>query len=448
VGDALPCSVEYNTDVFTAATVADVVGYFIALLKAVTSDPQARVSAYPLMSAEKRQQALDTCSGVDRGYSQTKGVHHLVESRARTSPDAVAVSHDPDGAREALTYAELNAYANRIARYLTSRGVAPGDNVALCLPRGVHQIAALLAIVKTGAAYVPLDVEYPLERLRFILGDVGARLLLTSADTRMNLAEFVDVVVLEQHAREIAEQSSDDLDVAFSPDMPLYVIHTSGSTGKPKGVVMPQRALVNLVEWQTRASNAGAGTVTLQFAPLNFDVSNQEIFSTLASGGMLQTVDENVRRENPRFLEFLKRRRVVRMFLPPVALEQLANEAAAKDVALDDLREVIVAGDKLQITDNVRAFFEKYPHARLRNQYGPTESHIVSEHELDGAASGWPLHPPIGKPIDNVQLYVLDENREPVPPKVAGEVYIGGPAVGHTCPGPASEGVNAVVSRT
>src|SRR4030081_1132263 len=108
----------------------------------------------------------------------------------------------------------------------------------------------------------------------------------------MNLAEFVDVVVLEQPTREIPGQSADDLDVAFSPDMPLYVIHTSGSTGKPKGVVMPHRALVNLVEWQMRASSAGAGTVTLQYAPLNFDVSNQEIFSTLASGGTLQTVDE------------------------------------------------------------------------------------------------------------------------------------------------------------
>lgn len=429
VDDKLQCSIEFNTDLFSAATVEEISDYFVALLTAITKDPEASISSYPLMSAKKRQRCLDNCSGTDYGYTETRGCHHLFESQCQDSPDAIAVSHDSGRVSERMTYAELNAYANRIARYLTVRGVQVGDNVGICMPRSVHQIAALLAIVKAGAAYVPLDPEYPLERLRFILNDVSAPLLVSSADTRVGLDESFNVVVLEQDAEEISEQSSANLDTEYSPEMPLYVIHTSGSTGRPKGVVMPHRSIVNLIEWQARASSAKPGSVTLQYASLNFDVASQEIFSTLTSGGCLQLIDENVRRDSLRLWDFLRSRGICRLFLPPVALEQLANVASSKDVALDKLCEVIVAGDKLQVTDNVRNFFEKSPQARLINQYGPTESHVVSAHTLDGPASEWPTHPAIGKPIDNVQLYVLDENLEPTPPKVAGELYIGGVAV-------------------
>lgn len=426
VRDRLQCSVEYNTDLFSKATIEEISGYYAALLNAITKDPEAGVASYPLMSAAKRRHCLDIGRGRDHAWSETRGCHHLFESQCRLSPDAVAVSHGESGR---MTYAELNAHANRIARYLAGRGVRAGDRVAICMPRGVHQIAALLAIVKAGAAYVPLDPEHPRERLRFILGDAAARLVLTSAELRLSLGEPAGAVLLEQEADGIRAQSPDDLDTEYSPEMPLYVIHTSGSTGRPKGVALPHRSIVNLVEWQARASSAGPGAVTLQYAPLNFDVASQEIFSTLTSGGCLRLIDENIRREGPRLLDFLKEQRVCRLFLPPVALEQLAHAASGRNVVLDDLREVIVAGDKLQVTDHVRTFFGKAPRACLVNQYGPTESHVVSAHTLDGPAAEWPAHPPIGKPIDNVQLYVLDENREPVPPKVAGELYIGGVAV-------------------
>ncbi|HEX8735989.1 MAG TPA: amino acid adenylation domain-containing protein [Pyrinomonadaceae bacterium] len=428
-GDTLQCSIEYNTDLFSAATIEDISGYFVKLLHGIVQDPEASISSYELMSAERKQRCLADSSGTDYAYSATKGCHHLFENQCRKTPGAVAVSLASGKASEQMTYAELNAYANRIAHYLTARGVQVGDKVALCLPRNVHQIAALLGIVKAGAAYVPLDQEHPPERLRYILSDVNAPLLITSVETRVKLDEFVETIVLEHAAEEIDKQSSDNPDIAYDPETPLYVLHTSGSTGQPKGVVMPHRSIVNLVEWQARASSVKPGDVTLQYAPLNFDVGSQEIFSTLTSGGCLQLIDESVRRDSPRLLDFLKKQGVSRLFLPPVALEQLANAAKSKDVKLEKLREVIVAGDKLQVTDNVRSFFEKLPEARLINQYGPTESHVVSAHTLEGAASEWAINPSIGKPIDNVQLYILDENLEPKPPKVAGELYIGGVAV-------------------
>ncbi len=429
VRDKLQCSIEFNTDLFSAATIEAIGGYFVALLGAITQDPNGRLSSYPLMSAAQRQRCLEMSRGPDRGISENVGCHRLFERQCQRSPHAIAVSHVSDEGTETMTYAQLNAYANRIARYLASRGVRAGDKVAMCMPRGVRQIATLLAIVKAGAAYVPLDPDHPSERLRYVLSDVQARLLVISSKTRVSLDHSIDVVVLEQEVERIEEQGPDNLADDHSPEAPLYVLHTSGSTGRPKGVVMPHRSIVNLVEWQACASSAGPGAVTLQYAPLNFDVASQEIFSTLTSGGSLQLIDENIRRESPRLLEFLRRQRVCRLFLPPVALAQLANAASGKEVALEDLQEVIVAGEKLQVSDTLRSFFEKVPRARLINQYGPTESHVVSAHALDGPAAAWPAHPPIGKPIDNVQLYVLDEKLEPVPPKVAGELYIGGVAV-------------------
>lgn len=429
VGDKLQCSIEFNTDLFSAATITDISDYFVTLLNGITEDPRASIASYPLMPLSKRQRCLERSRGRAHAYSEAMGCHHLFERQCQTSPDAIAIAHPSERGGEQMTYAELNAYANRIARHLAARGIRASDTVGICMPRTIHQIAALLAIVKAGAAYVPLDPEYPLERLRFILGDVNARVLITSADTRVSLDGCVEVIVLEHATAEIAQQRSDNLDTAYAPDMPLYILHTSGSTGRPKGVVMPHRSIVNLLEWQARASGAPLGAVTVQYASLSFDVATQEIFATLTSGGCLHVIDEHVRRDAARLVTFLKRHRVWRMFVPPVTLEQLANAASSQDLELEDLREVIVAGDRLQVTDNVRRLFDKSPGARLVNHYGPTESHVVSAYTLEGDASQWPAHPAIGKPIDNVQLYVLDENLELTPPKVAGELYIGGVAV-------------------
>jgi amino acid adenylation domain-containing protein len=429
VRDKLQCSIEFNTDLFEAATMRDLGAYFVTLLGGITRAPDAAIASYPLLDPVQRQRCLDLARGPRHAAPDVSGCHRLFERQCRQSPAAIAVSHASDRATEQLTYAELDASANRLARYLVARGVRPGDRVGICMSRSVRQIAAVLAVVKAGAAYVPLDPEYPVERLRLMLDDARARLVLSSTDTRVNLTGVVETVVVERDAARIDDQRSDDLDVAGSPEDPLYLIYTSGSTGRPKGVVMPHRPILNLVAWQARGSRLPPAAVTLQYASLNFDVASQEIFSTLTSGGCLKLLDEHVRRDSPRLLALLHRERVSRVFLPPVALEQLASAAATKHVALDELREVIVAGDRLQITDSVRAWFAQLPHARLINQYGPTETHVVSAYTLAGAPATWPIHPPIGRPIDNVQLHVLDDRLAPVPPKVAGELYLGGSAL-------------------
>jgi amino acid adenylation domain-containing protein len=428
IGDKLQCSVEFNTDLFSPPTVADIGEYFTALMRGVAHSPEAKIASYPLMLARTNRRRLAWSAGKEHRNSDA-GCHHLYEMQCRRSPDAIAVSYASRQRDERMTYAELNGYANRIARHLIGRGVRPRARVAICMQRGIRQIAAVLGVVKAGAAYVPLDPEYPVERLRFIVGDIDAQLLVGGAETSPGLEDCAEKVDLTRDASEILRQSSDDLDVDHSPHTPLYVIYTSGSTGRPKGVVMPHRSIVNLIEWQARVSSIHPGAATLQYAPLNFDVASQEIFSTLTTGGCLQLIDDHLRRDSGLLLEFLSDREIARLFLPPVALEQLAITACARNVRLEKLREVIVAGDRLQITDSVRSFFERATGAQLINQYGPTESHVVSAHTLEGPPSGWPSLPAIGTPIDNVQLYVLDDELGLVPPNVNGELYIGGAAL-------------------
>ncbi len=413
--DGLGCAIEFNTDLFGKATIERFAGYYVTLLSGIVEDPARPIGGYPLMAEDERQRCLRTAAGPDAEYPQA-GCHELFEAQCDRSPDAPAIV---DGSAT-LTYAELNGYANRIARFLLARGVRAGDRVGILLPRGVDQIATTLAVVKAGAAYLPLDPGSPPERLRAILADAGVAVVVSDQDVPQ------PALSLDRQAREIGEQSPANLGVAFSAEQPLYVLYTSGSTGRPKGVVMPHRPIVNLIEWHQRALGVPEGTTTAQFAPLHFDVASQEIFATLTSGGCLAVVDEESRRDGRRLLRLLAELRVGRLFAPPVALEQLAGAAVAESEALPRLRHVIVAGDRLRVTDGVRAFFEQNPNARLVNQYGPTETHVVSSHILQGRAKDWPLHPPIGTPIANCRLYVLDDELRPVPPSVTGELYIGG----------------------
>ncbi|HZJ71793.1 MAG TPA: AMP-binding protein, partial [Planctomycetota bacterium] len=210
------------------------------------------------------------------------------------------------------------------------------------------------------------------------------------------------------------------------PESLLYVLFTSGSSGRPKGVAMPHAPLVNLMRWQHERSGCGAGARTLQFAPYGFDVSCQELFATLGAGGTLVVVDDDTRLDPEALLEVLTRERVERVFMPFVALEQLAQAAVARDRVPGSLREVITAGEALRITPALAEMFGRLPGARLDDQYGPTECHVVSAHMLDGPPSEWPALSPIGRPVANAALHVLGAGGDPLPVGVAGELWVGG----------------------
>ncbi|MEM5292390.1 AMP-binding protein, partial [Paraburkholderia sabiae] len=397
------------------------------LLNGVMADAGKPVGRINILPDDERTYLLEDLNRTEAAYPSEWCIHELFEAQAQKAPEAVAVVHE----NERLSYGELNSRANRLAHHLIFLGVKPDQLVAICLERGLAMVVGVLAILKAGAAYLPLDAAYPSVRLRKIVDDAAPQLLLCDAAGRTALgAETVadvSVVDLDSATPVWGERPPSDPEprtLGLTSRHLAYVIYTSGSTGAPKGVEMSHGALVN--------SLAGVGTskrCTLQFATLNFDVSCQEMFICWKDGGLLVLVREATRRHFSDLLEFMEREAIERLFLPFVALNHFAEVSGAQQVKLPSLREIYTAGEQLQSTPLLRTFFEAHPKARLINQYGSTEISVVAEHHLAADPSCWPQLPPVGRPIWNTRVYLLDRHGAPVPFGAVGELYIGGAGV-------------------
>ncbi|KYG02200.1 hypothetical protein BE21_55215 [Sorangium cellulosum] len=417
--------IEYRSDLLAAETVRRMAGHLEVLLAAMAEDPARRISALPVLTPGERRQLLDdwNATAIER---PSCSIVAPFEAQVRRTPDAAAVVF---GAEE-LTYDALNRRANQLARRLRRLGVRRDTGVALLLDRTPELIVGVLGILKAGAAYVPLDLSYPAERLRFMCADAGVRVLVTRAGLLHLLPDHGAEALCMDAAQDLLSAEPDhDLDDDASPEQLAYVLYTSGSTGTPKGVAMPQGPLVNLLAWQLRQTALGSGDRTLQFAPISFDASFLELFATFWAGGTLVLISEPARRDPLALLGVIADHRVARMFLPFVALQQMAVAVDRGAPAPESLRELYVAGEQLRITPAVRRFFEKLPHCVLQNQYGPSETHVVTALTLSGPVSAWPELPSIGRPIDNTQIYLLDPAGHPVPIGVPGELYVGGAAL-------------------
>ncbi|HEX8695435.1 MAG TPA: amino acid adenylation domain-containing protein, partial [Longimicrobium sp.] len=422
----LTASLEYNTDLFERGTIRRMLGHLKRVLEEVAADADVRLSKLALMEDAERRQVVAEWNATDAAYPRERCAHELFEAQAARTPDAVALRH----AGGSLTYGELEERANRLARHLRGLGVGPDARVGLCLERSPELMVGVLGILKAGGAYVPLDPAYPGERLAYMLEDSAARVLLTQASLVERLpAGGATVVRLDADAGEIEREGGERLRVPVGPDNLAYVIYTSGSTGRPKGVAMPHRPLVNLLAWQEGSGRAPAGAVTLQYTSISFDVSFQEIFATWCAGGTLVLTTEEIRVDPPRLARLLEAERIERLFLPFIALQHLAEASVELGIAPASLSEVITAGEQLHITEPIRRWFARMPGCVLVNQYGPSETHVVSARELEGEPAGWPLLPSIGAPVANTRLYVLDPRLEPAPIGVPGELLLGGDAV-------------------
>ncbi|MER7679605.1 amino acid adenylation domain-containing protein [Streptomyces sp. NPDC096934] len=369
-----------------------------------------------------------------RGAGTTPAFTTVAEGFARQvrrTPDAPAVT---SGDRT-LTYAELDARAAALATELLRGHPLPADprtpaRIALHLPPSAEHVVALLAAARLNLTVVPLDPAYPPVLLREVLRQIDPVCVLVPPGGDGNLAAIASPD-LHRHPVDLAALDPSAAPTGPGPTphqglRPLYTLFTSGSTGTPKGVDVPDRTLCNLLHWQSGAGGLPGAAVTQQFSMLSFDVSFQEIFTTLCSGGRLQLVRPEWRQDLPALLDQLESAGVERLFLPCVALQLLAEHAVHSGRFPSRLREVIAAGEQLMCTDAVRVWFTGMPGARLFNHYGPTETHVVSALCLDGDPSGWPSRPAVGRPVDNAVLRVVDESGEPVPPGATGDLLIGG----------------------
>ncbi|GAA2359911.1 non-ribosomal peptide synthetase [Dactylosporangium salmoneum] len=347
-------------------------------------------------------------------------VHCSFERQRRATPHLAAVEFD--GAT--LTYEELGRRADALAARLAELSVGPGSVVGIAVERSFDLPVAVLGTLRAGAAYLPLDLSYPPDRLDFMLRDGGARVLVAQDGPagRLSVPTGVAVVRADEGVppTQLPQPRLDDL---------AYVLYTSGSTGTPKGVAMPHGPLANLLRWQIGVSSCGEGARTLQYSAAGFDASFLEMFSTWATGGCLVLVSEEVRRDSRRLLRYLHEHRVNRLYLPFVALQGLARAAADLGHPPSALREVMTAGEQLYATPALRAFFAALPGSVLDNQYGPTETHVVTCLRLGPDPAAWPERPTVGEPVADAQVWVLDDDGRPLPPGATGQIALGGPVL-------------------
>ena len=411
--------IEYNTDLFDASTIERLSDHLIRFLQGTSEDPNRPIEEIPLLSPDEKRQILTEWNATENAYDLDRCLHHAFEEQAATTPDAVALVFEG----EQLTYRDLNERTNRLAHFLRLEGVGPDVHVGVSMERSLEMVIALYAILKAGGAYVPIDPAYPSERIAFLLEDAGIDILLSQSHLAELFSAFDgSVVYLDSEWNErIADQPAEKPNPVASPNNLAYIIYTSGSTGKPKGVMIEHRAIVNRLLWMQEAYSLDETDCVLQKTPFSFDVSVWEFFWPLQVGAKLVIARPEGHKDTGYLTEIISSEGVTTMHFVPSMLQLFVEAEGVEGCA--SLRKVICSGEALSIAHQER-FFERLD-AELHNLYGPTEAAVDVTY--------WRCRPreklrsvPIGQPIANIKLYVLDRLMHPVPIGVAGELHIGG----------------------
>lgn len=423
ISSGLRLTFEYNTDLFAAETIARMVGHFQTLLEGACLDPDQRIGSLPMFSDAERQRLSQVGNDTNAPYPRHSCIHDLFDEQARRKPEAVAlISEDRQS-----SYRELNERANRLARYLQGLGAGPEVLVAICVERSAEMILMLLAALKAGAAYVPLDPNYPEERISFILEDSRAPILLTLKHLLPLLpAHDCEVICLDGDWETIAEDGVKAVLSGATPENAAHIIYTSGSTGRPKGVVGTHRAAVNRFHWMWQTYPFAEGEVCVQKTALSFVDSVWEIFGPLLKGIPLVILGDDVVKDPQRFMAALHSNRVSRLVLVPSLLRMMLEERldGRLDQRLPDLKYCICSGEALPI-GLADTFRRQVPHCLLLNLYGSSEvAADVSCYEVRDSETLNAI--PIGQPIANTQIYILDAKLNPVAIGIPGDIYIGG----------------------
>ncbi|WYL98779.1 MAG: amino acid adenylation domain-containing protein [Gloeotrichia echinulata CP02] len=423
---------EYSSDLYTADTITRMTGHLQTLLSAIVINPDQSIHKLPLLTEKEQEQVLVLWNQTETDYPKDKCIHQLFAEQVERTPEAIALIYD----NQKLTYQQLNTKANQLAHYLQSLGVKPEDLVGICVERSPELIISLLAVLKAGAAYVPLDPNYPSERLAYIIKDAQVSVLLT----KQHLVDIwcddeAKIIYLDKDQQILHSQSQENPVSEVQPENLAYVIYTSGSTGQPKGVTIEHRSVVNFIEAAISIYGISQNDRILQFATINFDAAVEEIYSTLFSGATLILRTEEMLNSLSTFMQKCREWEITILDLPTAYWQQLTTELVTTSVSLPQtLRRVIIGGEAaspatLKLWQKYIEFhIQRYQLSeppRLLNTYGPTEATVVTTiYQLP--TENIPPLLPIGKPIANSQTYILDQYLQPLPIGIPGELYIGG----------------------
>jgi amino acid adenylation domain-containing protein len=416
--DGLSSVFEYATDLFEADTIERMATHLTNVLEYVLQNPDAPLAAFSFLSRGERNLILEQWNDTGRRWPEILPLHGRFERWVQKAPDATALIF-----REAaLTYSELDRRANLVAGLLRSQGVERGGIVGICLPRSLEMVIGLFAILKAGAAYMPIDPDFPEGRIAYMLDDAKVRHVLTTSDCLHVLSKHeADAIVFDE--LKLDTDAGDDCapPVTVSPADPAYVIFTSGSTGQPKGVMVSHGAIYNRLQWMQETYKLGTTDRVMQKTPFTFDVSVWEFFWPLSEGACLVVAEPERHKESAYLVELIKKQRITCLHFVPSMLQLFLHEDLT---GCDSLALIICSGEALTVEQCRR--LQTLPGVSAHNLYGPTEAAVDVTHWDCAQWRDQYLSVPIGRPIANTQIYILNEKLQPTPIGVAGELYIGG----------------------
>lgn len=403
----------FNTDLFESQTAERMLGQYRVLLQSALANPLSKLSELPTLTVPERQQMLQDWNRTQREYPQSECFPHLFEMQVERTPDAIAVSMG----QKALRYRELNAQANKLARYLQALGAQPGATIGIGLERSLEMVIALLAVLKTGAAYVPLDPEFPRDRLRFMVQDASVTVVLTSTDLSDRFdAQVCRVLCLDHEEDHIAQEADHDLGPIATPRDLAYILYTSGSTGQPKGVEIPHRALVNFL-WSIRQEpGCSSEDIMLSVTTISFDIFGLELYVPLLVGARVEIAGRSVAMDGRQLRDLCDTVQPTIMQATPATWRMLIEAGW-----LGSRKLTVLCGGEALPLDLAASLLDRC--VALWNMYGPTETTIWSTLEKVERTDG---DITIGRPIANTEVFILDQFFQPVPIGVSGELYIGG----------------------
>ena len=420
-GDDISMEIEYNSDIFDEQRILRMAGHYFTLLEAAAVDPERKISSLPLLTAPEREELVVGFNRTQVDYPQGRYIHEIFSDQAAKTPDAVALVFEG----RKLTYRELDAKSNQLARYLRKLGVRTDTLVGVCAERSLEMVIALYGIVKAGGAYVPIDPDYPPQRLEFMLKDSAVSLLLTQAHLIPTLPPCsARMVSLDTDWSTIAAESDAPPETKIDGKDLAYMIYTSGSTGQPKGAMNTHAAILNRLQWMQEAYQLTAKDCVLQKTPFSFDVSVWEFFWPLMYGARLVIAQPGGHRDPGYLARIVARERVTTLHFVPSMLQIFLGEEGLA-ASCTSIKRVVCSGEALPLEAQRRFFATLAAAAELHNLYGPTEAAVDVTYWACQRDST--LHTvPIGRPIANTQIYLLDPQLQPVPLGHAGELHIGG----------------------
>ncbi|AVF26547.1 non-ribosomal peptide synthase/polyketide synthase [Paenibacillus larvae] len=406
---------EYLTTLFKPETIERMMRHFMRLVDAVLEQPEAKLSSLDMITPQEKDRILDMFNNTVSNES-CRSITQLFEQQAELKPDHTAILFN----NQAWTYRELNEQANQLARVLRNKGVCSDRVTAILTERSANMIIGILAIVKAGGAFLPIDPELPDERISYFIRDSGADVLLTCTEYFIPPSFEGSVILLDDPS--VYRGESHNLHLASEENDLFYVIYTSGTTGLPKGVELEHKTMLNLITHEFNHTDLRFERV-LQFAAMSFDVCYQEIFSTLLSGGTLYIIDNETKREIHKLHDFVRTYGIQTAFLPTAFLKLLASEREYFEPFAECVDHIITAGEQLVVTEMLHDMIRNH-HVKLHNHYGPSETHVVTMFTVDPEV--YQEVPPIGKPISNTGIFILNEAGSIQPIGIVGELCISG----------------------